>query len=374
MSRIDEMVQQLCPNGVEYKKLGEMLDYEQPGKYIVSSTDYDDSHPIPVLTAGQSFILGYTDDSEGIYDASKDNPVVLIDDFTTANRWIDFPFKVKSSAAKLLTSKDETQFSLRYLFYLLQMNRYEPMAHSRQWIGTFSQIEVPVPPLDVQCEVVRVLDSFAELEARKAQYAHYRDELLSRESLEAMAGEEVELKKLGEMLDYEQPGKYIVSSTDYNDSYPTPVLTAGQSFILGYTDDSEGIYDASKDNPVVLIDDFTTANRWIDFPFKVKSSAAKLLTSRDETKFSLRYLFYLLQMNRYEPMAHSRQWIGTFSQIEVPVPPLPVQQQVVDILDRFDALTTSLTDGLPAEIEARRQQYEYYRDRLLDLPRKEVAA
>ena len=79
-------------------------------------------------------------------------------------------------------------------------------------------------------------------------------------------------------------------------------------------------------------------------------------------------------MNRYEPMAHSRQWIGTFSQIEVPVPPLPVQQQVVDILDRFDALTTSLTDGLPAEIEARRQQYEYYRDRLLDLPRKEVAA
>lgn len=188
MSRIDEMIQQLRPDGVEYKKLGEMLDYEQPGKYIVSSTDYDDSYPTPVLTAGQSFILGYTDDSEGIYDASKDNPVVLIDDFTTANRWIDFPFKVKSSAAKLLTSKDETQFSLRYLFYLLQMNRYEPMAHSRQWIGVFSQLEVPVPPLDVQREIVRVLDSFAELEAeleaRRAQYVYYRDKLLAFDNIE----------------------------------------------------------------------------------------------------------------------------------------------------------------------------------------------
>ena len=107
MSKIDELIKEKCPNGVEYKPLNEIIDYEQPGKYIVSSTDYNDDFETPVLTAGQSFILGYTNETEGIYQASKESPVIIFDDFTTSSHWVDFPFKVKSSAMKLLTAKDE---------------------------------------------------------------------------------------------------------------------------------------------------------------------------------------------------------------------------------------------------------------------------
>ena len=92
---------QNCP--VEWKELGKVVDYEQPSKYIVSSKAYDDSNEIPVLTAGQSFILGYTNEKDGIYQASKNNPVIIFDDFTTSKQWVDFKFKVKSSAMKMLT-------------------------------------------------------------------------------------------------------------------------------------------------------------------------------------------------------------------------------------------------------------------------------
>ena len=90
---------------VEWKELGEVIEYEQPTKYIVSSKAYDDSDEIPVLTAGQSFILGYTNEKDGIYQASKSNPVIIFDDFTTSKQWVDFKFKVKSSAMKNVNNK-----------------------------------------------------------------------------------------------------------------------------------------------------------------------------------------------------------------------------------------------------------------------------
>mgnify|MGYP003433582543 FL=1 len=107
MSKLEELINELCPNGVEYKKIGEVCEYEQPNKYIVGSTDYDDSFNVPVLTAGQSFILGYTDETEGIYNASKENPVIIFDDFTGAFKWVDFSFKVKSSEMKMLTTNEK---------------------------------------------------------------------------------------------------------------------------------------------------------------------------------------------------------------------------------------------------------------------------
>src|SRR5699024_5433190 len=108
-----------------------------------------------------------------------------------------------------------------------------------------------------------------------------------------LEGVEVEWKKLGEITEYEQPTKYRVKSTNYNDEYITPVLTAGKTFILGYTDETNGIYNAAKD-PVIIFDDFTTANKWVDFDFKVKSSAMKLITSKDESKVLLRYVYHWL--------------------------------------------------------------------------------
>lgn len=104
MSRLEELLAELCPYGVNYTEIGTVMNYEQPTKYIVGNTDYNDTFSIPVLTAGQSFILGYTNEVDGIYKASKDNPVIIFDDFTGAFKWVDFQFKVKSSAMKMLTA------------------------------------------------------------------------------------------------------------------------------------------------------------------------------------------------------------------------------------------------------------------------------
>ena len=120
MLEIEKILREMCPDGVPYVELSELLDYEQPSKYIVSSTNYDDNYSTPVLTAGQSFILGYTNETEGIFKASKDNPVIIFDDFTTSSHWVDFEFKVKSSAMKMLRSKDRNKYNFRYLYYCLK--------------------------------------------------------------------------------------------------------------------------------------------------------------------------------------------------------------------------------------------------------------
>lgn len=170
---------------------------------------------------------------------------------------------------------------------------------------------------------------------------------------------------LGELLDYEQPGKYIVQSTNYDDTHRTPVLTAGQSFVLGFTNETDGIYHASKGDPVMIFDDFTTSNHWVDFDFKVKSSAMKMLRVRKESGVNFRYVYHAIKTILYTPQDHARQWISNYSQFSIPVPPLQEQDHIVSILDKFDALVGDLSTGLPAEINARRKQYEHYRTKLL---------
>ena len=128
----------------EQRKLGDIFKYEQPQPYIVASTEYDDSYSIPVLTAGQSFILGYTNEENGIKNASQDSPVVIFDDFTTSSHYVDFPFKVKSSAMKLLSLADKAD-DIIFCFTALQKIDYVPVSHERHWISTFSKIEILCP-------------------------------------------------------------------------------------------------------------------------------------------------------------------------------------------------------------------------------------
>lgn len=192
MGRIDELIEEFCPEGVEFKCVGDLVDYEQPGRYIVASTNYDDSFEIPVLTAGQTFVLGYTNEETGVFHATKENPVIIFDDFTGAFKWVDFDFKVKSSAMKILKPKNE-KVSLRYIFYLMEKIGFSSSEHKRLWIGAYSKFKIPFPPFPVQKEIVQILDAFTELEtkleteleARKKQYEYYRDKLLTFKELKA---------------------------------------------------------------------------------------------------------------------------------------------------------------------------------------------
>lgn len=130
MSRLDELIRELCPNVVEYRALSEVVDYEQPGKYIVGDINYSNDYPTPVLTAGQSFVLGYTYEETGIYSATIDSPVIIFDDFTTSFHWVNFSFKVKSSAIKILKNKDYTNVDFRFICHTMKSIFYVPADRS----------------------------------------------------------------------------------------------------------------------------------------------------------------------------------------------------------------------------------------------------
>lgn len=182
---IFDLINRLCPEGVTYGNIGSCVEYTRPDKYIVSDTKYDDSYKTSVLTAGQTFILGYTNETDNIYKASKEKPCIIFDDFTGAFKWVDFDFKVKSSAMKIITAK--TPMELRYIYHCMGRLNFKSDEHKRLWISTYSLFEIPIPPIEIQEELVRILDKFteltteleAELEFRKLQYEYYRDDLLT---------------------------------------------------------------------------------------------------------------------------------------------------------------------------------------------------
>lgn len=152
--------------------LGELLDYERPDKYIVSSEDYSDSYKTPVLTAGKTFILGYTNDTEGIY---KNLPVIIFDDFTTESKYVDFDFKVKSSAMKIL--KAENNITLKYLYYLMQTLSFNHDTHKRYWISEYSKLKIDIPDkIEEQQEIVQVLDTMSNIiRLREECISHAQD-------------------------------------------------------------------------------------------------------------------------------------------------------------------------------------------------------
>ena len=142
------------PNWVS-KKIGTCLDYEQPTNYLVTSTEYSDKNSTPVVTAGKTFILGYTNETFGIFN--KGLPVIIFDDFTTASQFVDFPFKAKSSAMKILTAKENT--NIKFMYEALQMINYETGAHGRHWISVFAEMKILIPSFDEQTIIASFLSA-----------------------------------------------------------------------------------------------------------------------------------------------------------------------------------------------------------------------
>ena len=148
------------PKGWAICRLEQITDYEQPTNYIVESTDYDTSYSTPVLTAGKSFIIGYTNETTGIY---SNLPCIIFDDFTTDSKLVDFPFKVKSSAMKIL--KVNQNIEIDYVAIFMSITRLMGDTHKRYWISEYSKLEIPIPPQKEQKRIVSdVHNIFAKLD------------------------------------------------------------------------------------------------------------------------------------------------------------------------------------------------------------------
>lgn len=138
------------PEGWAVCQLDHIVSYEQPTPYIVKSTDYDDTYTTPVLTAGKSFIIGHTNETNGIYEKL---PCIIFDDFTTDSKLVDFPFKVKSSAMKILQVKED--INIEYIAMFMSITRLIGDTHKRYWISEYSKIEIPIPPQHEQDRIVK---------------------------------------------------------------------------------------------------------------------------------------------------------------------------------------------------------------------------
>jgi len=191
----------------EQRKLGEILEYEQPGPYIVDSTDYDNSYSTPVLTAGQSFILGYTNETAGIKKATPDNPVIIFDDFTTSSHYVDFSFKVKSSAMKFLTLKNDTD-DIYCINNVLENIDYIPASHERHWISIFTNFDVRVPSSREEQKSIgdyfRNLDTLIALHQRKCEQTKKMKKYMLQKMFPQNGAKVPEIRFDGFTYDWEQ--------------------------------------------------------------------------------------------------------------------------------------------------------------------------
>ncbi|MBS1780379.1 MAG: restriction endonuclease subunit S [Bacteroidetes bacterium] len=163
--------------------------------------------------------------------------------------------------------------------------------------------------------------------------------------------------KYEDVLDYIQPTKYIVSSTEYSNSYKTPVLTAGKSFIIGYTNEKDGIFDKL---PVIIFDDFTTATKFVNFPFKVKSSAMKILVPKS-SEVNIKFIYYLMQTIHVTNDTHKRYWISVYAKLKLYLPSIDAQNSIVA---KIEELLSELDNGI-AQLKTAQQQLKTYRQAVL---------
>ena len=336
----------------EQRKLGDILQYEQPQKYIVSSTNYDDSFEIPVLTAGQTFILGYTNESEGVKEASPNKPVIIFDDFTTSSHYVDFPFKIKSSAMKLLTLTNERD-NIYFAFEALQNLNYVPQNHERHWISIFSDFDISIPSYGEQQKIgalFKEIDSTITLHQRKLESM----KLLKKSLLQKMfpkSGETVpEVRFPGFTDAWEQrkghgDARFITYMNVYSNAIANPLMV-------------EPIEIDQKQNEVKVGDVFFTTSS--ETPDEVGMSSVLLekqgtvyLNSfcfgyRPKEKIDLHYLAFMLRSEVVrKKIIFLAQGISRYNisknkmmEISVPLPTIEEQSKIGGFLNNLDNLIT----------------------------------
>ena len=392
MSKIDELIQQLCPNGVEYRRLNEICnmrgrigfrgytrrDLVAPGQGAISLSPSNISNGV-VSYSNCTYI------SWDKYDESPEIKVNIGDIIFTKTASVGKTALIKSLPAKATINPQlvlitATNCNSAYLSYVLQGKAFQDEVLRMTGIGSvpnisqanLGSIEIPLPPLPVQEEIVRILDAFtshaaelqAELQARQEQYEYYRNKLLSFED-----DSSVEWKKLGDVCAILDSRRRPVSKGKrVKGIYPY----YGANGIQDYVDDYifNGTYLLVGEDGSVINKDKSPVLNWATGRIWVNNHAHIL--SETDSGANLRYLYYALSVTDVSDVVRGtppKLNQKNLQNLLIPIPPLPVQEEIVAILDKFEALVNDLTEGLPAEIAARQEQYEYYRDKLLSFPK-----
>lgn len=396
MNNILEMIKN---EKVEWKKLGDVKEVKTvSAKKKYKKQEYLDKGLYPIIDQGQDFIAGYTNDGNFLFD---ENSYVVFGDHTESIKYVDFRFAQGADGIKVIKTCEE-YINSKYLYHVL-LNFYKITGDYKRHFSNLKELEIPIPSLETQDRIVKILDTMvdhftqieAELEARNKQYEYYRDKLLSEEYLNKLTkkfGGNVEWKKLydigivsgagvdkkinrGEesiiLLNYMD----IYKNSYINSSIPSMVVTAKENKIkecnvergdIFITPSSETVEDIFMS--AVVIEDIK------NLVYSYHIMRIRLNNKNYITSCFLNYVFRAYEFRRkmFEKVYGNTRKTITKTEIEnleIPIPPIPVQEHIVSVLDNFNKIVTDINEGLPKEIELRKKQYEYYRERLLDFKR-----
>ena len=342
-------------------ELGEILNYEQPGDYIIDSEDYSDDNKTPVLTAGKSFILGYTNETKGIYNKL---PVIIFDDFTTSSHYVDFPFKIKSSAMKLLTPKMDN-INLKFVFCMMKGLHHNTITHKRYWISEFQPKKIPIPikedgtpDMKKQEKIIKFIEK-----AEKAKEWRKKADDLTKDFLKSvfleMFGDPVKnpkkygIKKLNDICDvrdgtHDSP-KYV------NEGYP---LITSKNLANGFIDFSEVNLISKKDFDLVnkrsFVDDGDIIMPMIgtighpiivkkEKEFAIKNVALIKFTKTDVSNVFIKFLLdshYFDYINLKNNRGGTQKFIslGDIRKFPIPLPPISLQNKFASIVKEVEAM------------------------------------
>lgn len=364
MSKLQELIKELCPDGVEFKKLGEVCK-------IMNGKDYKHLNNGIYPVYGSGGIMNYVDNF--VYD----KPSVLLPRKGSIGNvfYVDSPFWTVDT---IYWTRINTNFIIpKFLYYYIKTQNLEGKNTAIGAVPSLTQsvlnkIEIPLPPLEVQSEIVRILDTFtahtaelqAELQARKEQYEYYRNKLLTFDEND----ERVKWIKLGEIYDMKAgksiPASEISSVKTEEFQYPC----YGGNGLRGYV----SIFNQEGEKVLIGRQGALCGN--VCFAENLFYATEHAVVVSDKGYCLPRYSFYLLTMmdlNQYKTAgAQPGLSVSRLEKISIPVPPLSEQKRIISILDKFESLVNDLSEGLPAEIAAVQEQYEYYRNKLLTFKRK----
>lgn len=380
------------PKDWKIKKLEDLLDYIQPTKYIVKSTDYDESYKTPVLTAGKTFVLGKTNETDGIFD---NLPVIIFDDFTTANKLVNFKFKVKSSAMKILKPKDK-DVNLLFVYYYIQTIRISFDTHKRYWISVFSKLPIALPSPEEQNQIVsKIEELFSELDkgiedlkTAQQQLKTYRQSVLKWAFEGKLTNENVKDGELPEGWEWTTFEKVCVKIGDIDHKMPKQ-LEKGYPYVStkDFTNDLKISFDNAK---YISEEDYLNLSRKIkpekgdiifprygtigknilvdfDKEFLVSYSCAVVKPNHDIVLSKYIYLFSLSpkitdEIRKYVvETTQANIGIASIKSFVFPLPPIEEQHQIVQEIES----RLSVADKMKESIAQSLQQAEALRQSIL---------